>query len=480
MTNGKDQGEAHICRVASVVLLMATLLLGGCASMRQLPENAGPIPVNWKTCGAAGAVIGGLLGATNSAGAAVLGAAVAGGLGAYICNDARAAGATKDNDGDGVPDNIDRCPGTPPGVKVDAHGCELDSDGDGVIDRFDQCPDTPAGSKVNSRGCPVDNDSDHDGVPNDRDKCPNTPPGAKVDANGCELDSDGDGVPDLRDQCPNTPAGAKVDEKGCEPDADGDGVPDSRDKCPDTRAGAPVDEHGCERSPDSDRDGVPDDVDKCPGTPVGTPVDANGCPRVVDSDGDGVPDAQDQCPGTPAGVKVDARGCPLKGGRDSDGDGVPDSRDLCPGTPAGVAVDDHGCPLPSSAGGQEDHGAGAAARLGSGARGEAVVLKGVNFQSGSAKLTPDSYAALDDVAAALQDNPDLKVEIAGHTDASGSAQLNRRLSRQRAEAVRSYLIGKGVKPDRLTAVGYGSSAPVASNDTEEGKRANRRVELRIR
>ena len=91
--------------------------------------------------------------------------------------------AIGDADGDGVNDNLDKCPGTPSGTPVDANGCELDSDGDGVVDHLDKCPGTPAG--------------------------------AKVDANGCELDSDHDGVVDRIDQCPNTPAGDKVDEVGC-------------------------------------------------------------------------------------------------------------------------------------------------------------------------------------------------------------------------------------------------------------------------
>ena len=89
----------------------------------------------------------------------------------------------------------------------------LDTDGDGVNDDLDKCPGTPAGTAVDSSGCPLPQDDDGDGVTNDIDKCPGTPAGAKVDASGCELDSDGDGVGDSRDQCPNTPAGAKVDEK---------------------------------------------------------------------------------------------------------------------------------------------------------------------------------------------------------------------------------------------------------------------------
>jgi OOP family OmpA-OmpF porin len=119
----------------------------------------------------------------------------------------------KDSDGDGVPDYLDQCPGTPKGAKVDPKGCPVDSDGDGVPDYKDQCPNTPKGVQVNENGCPLD--SDGDGVPDSVDKCPNTPAGVKVDKNGCALDSDGDGVPDGIDQCPNTPAGTKVDAKGC-------------------------------------------------------------------------------------------------------------------------------------------------------------------------------------------------------------------------------------------------------------------------
>ena len=121
----------------------------------------------------------------------------------------------------------------------------LDTDGDGVNDDLDKCPGTPAGTAVDSSGCPLPQDDDGDGVTNDIDKCPGTPAGARVDASGCELDSDGDGVGDSRDQCPNTPAGAKVDERGCELDGDGDGIVDSQDKCPDTPKGERVDNTGC-------------------------------------------------------------------------------------------------------------------------------------------------------------------------------------------------------------------------------------------
>ena len=106
-------------------------------------------------------------------------------------------------------------------------------------------PARPPAPPWTPSGCPLPQDDDGDGVTNDIDKCPGTPAGAKVDASGCELDSDGDGVGDSRDQCPNTPAGAKVDEQGCELDGDGDGVVDSQDKCPDTPKGDRVDAVGC-------------------------------------------------------------------------------------------------------------------------------------------------------------------------------------------------------------------------------------------
>jgi OOP family OmpA-OmpF porin len=118
-----------------------------------------------------------------------------------------------DSDGDGVVDDLDKCPGTPAGVKVDADGCSLDSDKDGVYDYLDKCPGTPLGVKVDKNGCPLD--SDKDGVYDYLDKCPGTPFGVKVDKDGCPLDSDKDGVYDYLDKCPGTPVGVKVDKDGC-------------------------------------------------------------------------------------------------------------------------------------------------------------------------------------------------------------------------------------------------------------------------
>ena len=149
----------------------------------------------------------------------------------------------RDTDGDGVPDRLDQCAGTPAGAKVDLKGCPLDTDGDGVFDGLDQCEGTPRGAKVDSKGCPID--SDGDGVFDGLDSCAATPRGARVDAKGCPIDTDGDGVFDGLDSCATSPKGCKVDEHGCSIDSDHDGVCDGIDQCPDTPANLRVDEKGC-------------------------------------------------------------------------------------------------------------------------------------------------------------------------------------------------------------------------------------------
>jgi OmpA-OmpF porin, OOP family len=205
---------------------------------------------------------------------------------------------------------------------------------------------------------------------------------------------------------------------------------------------------------DSDGDGVADAMDKCPGTPAGVKVDAVGCP--LDSDKDGVPDYLDKCPGTPAGVKVDSTGCPL----DRDGDGVPDSLDKCPGTPAGVKVDASGCPITVL-------GAGAAT----------WTFNNINFEVSKADIKSSSYGILDEIAAALGANPQLKVVVEGHTDNTGARSFNMDLSNRRAKAVVDYLVGKGVSPSRLSAKGYGPDRPIADNATKLGRSKNRRVQF---
>ncbi|MDH3455607.1 MAG: OmpA family protein [Gemmatimonadota bacterium] len=306
------------------------------------------------------------------------------------------------------------------GLSAVMGGRAPDADGDGVADDVDACPGTALGETVDARGCALD--SDNDGVTNMRDQCPNTPQGAPVDANGCPRDSDRDGVADYQDRCPNTPAGVAVNEAGCPPDADGDGVPNA--------------------------------ADRCPNTPQGAPVDANGCAR--DSDGDGVADYQDRCANTPSGATVDANGCPL----DGDGDGVFDGIDQCPSTEAGTRVDATGCPVLFE---------------------EAVttvVLEGVNFETNSADLTAQARTVLDRVAGSLRGNTEVRVEVGGHTDITGTRAYNLQLSQARAESVMAYLVQQGVSADRMEARGFGPDNPIADNGTRAGRALNRRVELR--
>lgn len=269
-------------------------------------------------------------------------------------------------------------------------------------------------------------DEDLDGVSDKKDKCPGTKVGCRVDAAGCPVDSDGDGVCDGIDACANTPRGAKVDSKGCPMDSDGDGVSDGIDKCPDTPKGCTVDASGCPT--DADGDEVCDGLDKCPDTPRGCTADASGCP--TDSDGDGVCDGVDQCPNTPAGSQVNAIGCVL---------------------PKVEYI-----PTPE----------------------KPLILKGVNFETNKAVLLESSKKILDEVAISLMAHPEVKVEVGGHTDATGSDAHNLDLSEGRAIAVRDYLVEKGVKPENLFVKGYGETTPIADNKTKPGRAQNRRVELK--
>ena len=244
-------------------------------------------------------------------------------------------------------------------------------------------------------------------------------------------------------------------------DTDGDGVPDKIDKCPDTPEGAKVDENGC--SIDSDADGVADHDDKCPDTPKGAKVDKHGCPS--DSDGDGVFDGIDECRRTPKGAEVDKKGCPL----DSDNDGVYDGIDKCPDTNARTKVDETGCPVKVSEAVYEFINTGL------------FSTSDIVFDVGKADLKPESKGLLDRIGEVLSEWPEAEIEIGGHTDSSGSESFNQKLSEDRAKSVREYLLENFPKldPGNLESAGYGETSPVASNDTEEGKKQNRRVEFKI-
>jgi OOP family OmpA-OmpF porin len=164
-----------------------------------------------------------------------------------------------------------------------------------------------------------------------------------------------------------------------------------------------------------------------------------------DSDRDGVPDDADACPGTPPGIQVDASGCSV----DSDGDGVADDVDACPDTPRGAIVDHRGC----------------------------WVVKGVKFDYKKWDVKPQFNSNLDNIINILKKAPGLKIRIEGHTDNIGSEKYNLKLSEKRAQAIKDYLVGRGIDQSRITSVGYGLSKPIAGNDTKEGQALNRRAEL---
>jgi len=310
------------------------------------------------------------------------------------------------------------------GIRLDGRYVGVDAGGE--IDKWQSNVEGTAGILWSFGGGPPP-DADNDGVPDRKDKCPGTPVGAKVDLTGCPIDSDGDGVYDGIDQCADTPKGWPVDEKGCPKDSDGDGVADGADTCPDTPQGAKVDAKGCPS--DADGDGVLDGLDRCADTPKGAKVDSFGCP--VDSDHDGIFDGLDKCPETRRGAKVDAAGC-----------------EIIEKAPPLFEMER-----------------------------KTLILEGVNFEVDKAEILPESAAILDKVTASLRDWPEVRVEIGGHTDSSGSDAHNMDLSQRRADSVKAYLVAKGIDPSRLETKGYGERKPIADNKTVEGKAKNRRVEL---
>ncbi len=108
-----------------------------------------------------------------------------------------------------------------------------------------------------------------------------------------------------------------------------------------------------------------------------------------------------------------------------------------------------------------------------------IVLRGVNFDFDKSDIRSDSRPVLDEAADILHANPNVRIAVEGHTDAVGTDQYNEKLSMRRAEAVYRYLINQGVPPERMEAIGYGESRPVADNETASGRAQNRRVELRV-
>jgi outer membrane protein OmpA-like peptidoglycan-associated protein len=240
-----------------------------------------------------------------------------------------------------------------------------------------------------------------------------------------DLDDDGDGIPNRLDKCPLVPGVAAF--QGCKPP----------DPC------EPGQKHAPEQCPeaDDDGDGILNKVDRCPLVPGLT--EHGGCP--------------DPCA---PGQKHEPEQCPLL---DDDGDGIPNGEDRCPlvkGLP-----EFKGCPPPKAV-----------------LTAKKIELKeAVYFDSGKASILERSFQLLDDISRILVDNPQVKlVSIEGHTDSTGTAAENLTLSQQRADAVKTFLVRKGVGAERLASKGFGQERPVADNKTDAGRARNRRVEFLVK
>lgn len=339
-----------------------------------------------------------------------------------------------DIDGDLTSDDLDECVDVP-GLWA-FRGCP-DTDKDGIQDSQDDCVNTPGIEKF--KGCP---DTDGDGIKDSEDRCPEV--AGPIAYQGCP-DTDNDSIVDIDDDCPNVAGIAAFN--GC-PDTDGDGLKDEDDACP--KVAGPKELNGC---PDTDNDGILDFLDNCPNE-FG-PKENNGCPW-PDTDGDGLLDKEDKCPYLAGPIKN--QGCPYQ---DTDGDGIPDAEDKCPATPG--VIENQGCPEIEK---------------------EVVEIlqtafDNLEFETGKAVIKAESIESLTKLAEVLAKKPEWKLQISGHTDNVGAAQSNLILSKKRAESVRAFFVTQGINEDRMSALYFGETVPIADNSTKEGRQTNRRVEMEI-
>ena len=396
-----------------------------------------------------------------------------------------------------------------------SHGNDIvyDADGDGNKIAYNYSPESKGfGAVVGWTNYIVSPDKDADGILNKYDKCPLEPEDFDnfEDEDGCpDLDNDKDGVYDADDKCPEVPG--HPDNHGCPlPDRDGDSVPDVEDDCPDSFG--PPKNHGC---PDTVRvvdtltvtdtltkvdtlDNTPASNAACPFIPVNFinnysgPVDSTRCP-LPDRDKDGVCDSwvsemslldhyvgvckgNDACPSDAEDMDgfEDADGCPDP---DNDGDGFCDAWVSENGLLGKYSTVCHGvdkcADQPETMNGFEDAD-GCPDKLPK----KPIELKGVEFHAGKSELTDAAMDALMPTVNSLKENDDAIIEIGGHTDNTGKAKANQRISEARAQAVADFLREQGVKCE-IRVKGYGSSQPKASNKTAAGKRQNRRIEMKI-
>ena len=345
-----------------------------------------------------------------------------------------------------------------------------DRDHDKVSDGKDKCKDIAGTWEF--MGCP-DRDGDH--IQDKDDECPDVP--GLAEFKGCP-DKDGDHVQDKDDECPDEPG--LVEFKGC-PDKDGDKIIDKDDECPEI-AGLPQFK-GC---PDSDNDSIPDKDDKCPDK--AGPISNDGCPEtklsLVNDHGvklitvvmdksesfsfDNLP-ADDVALFTIEGegadtldeVKINSRGVPRKARRSNNERYF---RFVVLSTDKNKLDQEDAFDVAVRLNQQE----------------KALIKKAfenLEFENGKDIITASSYESLDALAGLMQKKPNWRLKISGHTDSKGSAAGNLKLSKNRAEAVKSYLIAKGIEANRFKTEWFGSKKPIADNSTEAGRQKNRRVEL---
>ncbi len=363
-----------------------------------------------------------------------------------------------DRDGDGLSDAQEA------GLKTDP--LNPDTDGDGLKDgeevkthktdplKTDTDDDRLTDfEEIVRKTDPLNSDTDGDRLPDGDEVARGTDPLSR--------DTDGDGLEDGDEALVHLTDPLKTDTDGDSladkievqthktdprnPDGDGDGLRDNEEL-----------EKGADpRNPDTDADGLTD------GDEV---IRHRTDPLKKDSDGDGLTD----------GDEVKRAGTdPLN--PDSDGDGIVDGKDACPKEPEdrnGIE-DEDGCP---DAGKAQAPAPVPAPEMKKGAR---IILENVEFESSRADLLPSSFNALDAAVATLESHPGMVVEIGGHTDNQGKAKANRELSLRRANAVKNYLIARGVSEARMKTKGYGSAQPIAPNSTEDGRSKNRRIEFKI-
>ena len=258
------------------------------------------------------------------------------------------------------------------------------------------------------------------------------------------------------DKCSEAPSLAR------EGDRDGDGILDTFDSCPDQREtyNGFEDIDGCPDDPDTDHDGIPDSKDACMLEPEDKDgyLDDDGCPD-TDNDADGIPDEKDKCPNDPEDLDgfQDDDGCPDE---DNDNDTVKDVDDQCPNTPGQPNAARPGCPSLVVVTAKEIR-----------------ITQQIQFDFNKATIKPVSFPILDAVNDVLAANPKITIEVQGHTDNVGQAAYNTKLSQQRADSVKAYLVKKGIPDSRLVSKGYGMSQPLVPNNSEANKALNRRVQF---